>query len=117
MNFKTWIENTEFNNYPTVKWVKSSLRNSLVAPMRITPLACYIVGSEARGLARPDSDLDIAVVISKIRGKTALQFTENYQSKFLDDKLKPRWNGRVVDFQFFYEDDPELQKYSKIKLI
>ena len=103
-------------NPPSLSWVRSTLRNSLYAPLRVQILAAYVVGSEAKGLARPDSDLDIAVVIPEIRGKTALQFSERYHNRFPSDSAKPAWEGRRVDFQFFYPSNSELQGYPKIVL-
>ena len=79
-------------------------------------IAELISGSTAYGLTTPESDLDIAVVIPEVKGKTALQISEDYHSRFISDEQKPKWDGRVVDFQFFYEDDPELSGYSKIEL-
>lgn len=101
---------------PSVRWVRSALRHNLVARARYQILAAYIVGSVAKRTARPDSDLDIAVIIPPVRGRSTLQITERYHAKFEDDRCKPRWHGRVVDVQFFYEDDPELQTYSRIEL-
>jgi len=102
--------------YPTLAWLRSALRNNLVAPVRRPILAAYVVGSEAKGTARPDSDLDIAVVIPRVQGKTALQITEEWHSRFSSQQFWPHWNGRPVDVQFFYEDDPELAGYDKIPL-
>jgi hypothetical protein len=50
--------------YPSRRWILRTLRKSLVAPMRVNLLDAYIVGSEAKGTARLNSDLDIALVIS-----------------------------------------------------
>jgi hypothetical protein len=60
--------------------------------------------------------LDIAIIIPKSERITSLKRTENYQSKFSSEEEKPKWRGRIIDFQFFYFDDPELKEYSKIKL-
>lgn len=98
MKFKLWLENF---NYPTIKWIKSTLKNSCYAPTNVKILAAYIVGSEAKGTAKLDSDLDIAVVIMPIRGKTSIQKSSEYHNKFRCDSQKPRWNGRMIDFQFF----------------
>jgi predicted nucleotidyltransferase len=106
----------EIKEYPSLKWVREKLRFNLVKPIKKKVLKAFIVGSEAKGTAKPDSDLDIAVVIENMPRKTSLQFTEEYQSSFVSDKWKPKWNGRIVDFQFFYFDDKELDKYSKIEL-
>ncbi|MBI2171495.1 MAG: nucleotidyltransferase domain-containing protein [Chloroflexi bacterium] len=95
-----------------MKWIRSTLRWS--GPrVRKSVLAAYIVGSEARGTARPNSDLDIAVVITPVRGKTPLQFSDYYHQR---QAHLPEWNGRNVDFQFFYPDDMELVTYSKIPI-
>jgi len=104
------------NNYPSKQWIVSCLRNSIISPIRLKLIDAYIVGSEAKGTSKPNSDLDVALVVHAIRGKTSLQKTMQYHSKFYDDKFKPRWNGRIVDIQFFNPEDPELQNYIKIPL-
>ena len=76
-------------------------------------LASYIVGSEAKGCARADSDLDIAIVIPKKVRLSALQVTEHYHAKFKADNQKPSWNGRQVDLQFFYSGDVALASNKK----
>jgi len=100
--------------YPNLAWVRRELRANLVSRRRGKVLAAYVVGSEARGTAKRSSDLDIAVVIPRVRGKTALQVSEHYHSKFTGDRLKPKWGGRTVDFQFFYPGDLDLAHYEKI---
>ncbi len=102
--------------YPSLRWVVGRLRNNVIYRVRYKVLDGYVVGSEAKGTARPDSDLDIAVIITPVRGRSALQISERYHAQFADDQWKPHWNGRVVDIQFFYPDDPELAGYSRIKL-
>ena len=114
MEFRQWLENE--NPYPTLAWVRQTLRWSSYASFRRKVLAAFIVGSEAKGIARPDSDLDIAVIIEPIRGKSALRYTEFYHGHFPSDESKPDWNGRRVDFQFFYPTDAVLATYSKIPL-
>ncbi|HLM60330.1 MAG TPA: nucleotidyltransferase domain-containing protein [Pyrinomonadaceae bacterium] len=100
---------------PTLNWVKRRLKQNIVA-FYGEVLNAYVVGSIARGTARPDSDLDIAVIIKKQRSLSALKFTERYHSRILSENWKPQFNGRVVDFQFFYESDQELNEYEKIKI-
>ena len=100
--------------FPTLKWVKSSLRNNLVKPFRPKIIKAYIVGSFARGDFNDGSDLDIAIIIAQRRGMSSLQISESYHSNFTSDIFKAKWNGRIVDFQFFYEN--ELEDYIKIEL-
>jgi len=105
--------------YPPVSWVHTQLRQNPSARLsrRRHILDVFLVGSEAKGTATPTSDLDIAVVVSHRRSRpTSLQLTQAYHAKFSDERQKPTWKGRVVDFQFFYETDEELTTYSKIPL-
>jgi predicted nucleotidyltransferase len=78
--------------YPQLAWVKRQLRHNSVARLsrRRTILAVFIIGSEARGMAGPDSDLDIAVVIGGRKYPSAFKITENYHSKFLNATSVPR---------------------------
>lgn len=99
-------------SYPDLAWIRSHLRNS-VPRVRYPVLALYVVGSTAKGTAGPDSDLDLAIVIEPVRGKTSLKFTEHYHAR---QWKPPTWLNRSVDFQFFYPDDLELSTYSKIVL-
>ena len=62
------------------------------------------------------SDIDVAVVIPKVAGKTALRVSEEYHNKFTGNKQKPQWNNRTVDYQFFYADDPELSELTRLPL-
>ena len=103
-------------NYPSKRWLAGQLRNNIRSRVDYPVLDMFIVGSEAKGTAKKDSDIDIAVIISESKRVTSLKRTENYHSKFINEFDKPKWNGRVIDFQFFYPSDVELEKYSKIKL-
>lgn len=98
--------------YPTIKWIKQQLRYCYI---RKQVLAAYIVGSEAKGTARANSDFDIAVVIPPVYGKSSLKYSELFHSKLNQTEVK--WNDRTVDFQFFYPTDTELETYSKIPLV
>jgi len=102
--------------YPSKKDIVSMLRNNLTSRVDYPILNAFIIGSEAKGTAKDDSDLDIGIIIPKSDKISSLKRTEHYHSKFTSDVFKPKWNGRIVDFQFFYKDDPELEKYSKIKI-
>ncbi|MCK2000203.1 nucleotidyltransferase domain-containing protein [[Brevibacterium] frigoritolerans] len=104
------------NTYPALSWVRKELKLNLVYSFRRKVIAAYIVGSEAKGTTNDNSDLDVAIIIEAVRGKTALQITEEYHQKFLNDLFKPRWENRILDFQFFYPDDQDLKTYKKIPI-
>lgn len=106
----------ENQKYPSKKFIIFNLRNNLTSRVKYKILGAYVIGSEAKGTANPDSDLDIAIIIPTSDRITSLKRTEIYQSKFSSDDEKPKWNNRVIDFQFFYPDDEELSIYNKIKL-
>lgn len=110
-------KNVDGKDYPTLRKLKSTLRNNIIFPLRRNIIEAYIVGSEAKGTANENSDLDIAIIVEPVRGKTSLQLTEAYHSKFSSEQFVPRWNGRKIDVQFFYPTDEELKSYQKIKLI
>lgn len=103
-------------NYPNKKNIMNFLRQNMVSRVDYPIFHAFIIGSEAKGTANEESDLDIAIVIPKSERITALKRTERYHEKFYSDGQKPKWNGRIVDFQFFYEDDKELEGYPKIKI-
>jgi predicted nucleotidyltransferase len=101
---------------PKKRWVASQLRNNPYSRVSHKILDAFIVGSVAKGTDRPDSDLDIAVIIPESKRVSALQRTEQYHAKFTDRAQMPVWQGRRVDFQFFYANDPQLATFSKIPL-
>ncbi len=120
-NNNTELDNTDkeldkFDKYPTKKDIIKMLRYNLTSRVKFPLLSGYIIGSEAKGTAKKDSDLDIGVIIPKSDYISALKRTEIYHSKFMSDEQKPKWKGKIVDFQFFYEDDSELTHYNKIQI-
>ena len=100
--------------YPSLRWLVSELRNNVVSRVPYKVLDAFIVGSEAKGTARPDSDLDIAVIIPESTRVSALKRTERYHAKFINEEQKATWGGRRVDIQFFYANDPNLATYAKL---
>jgi predicted nucleotidyltransferase len=103
-------------SYPSLSWIKRELRNNVCYPFKKTIVVAYIIGSEAKGTAKENSDLDIAIIIEPIRGKSSLKKTEEYHQKFTSTIFKPKWDNRIVDIQFFYPGCPELSTYEKIKV-
>jgi predicted nucleotidyltransferase len=102
--------------YPSIKEVKQMFRYNITKPLSIKIIKAFIIGSEAKGNTTNESDLDIAIVIKKKRTKSSLKFTEQYHCYFTNEAQKPKWKKRIVDFQFFYEDDEELDKIKKIEI-
>jgi predicted nucleotidyltransferase len=102
---------------PTLNWVKSKLRNNVTFRVREKVLAAYVIGSIAKGTAKANSDLDIALVIPAKRRVSALRLSEHFHLKMaLTDGIYPMFLGRRVDFQFFFPDDAILATYPAIKL-
>lgn len=105
------------NEYPTISFLRKALRYNAVKSLRPQILNMYIIGSEALGTGFEKSDLDVAVIIPKIKDKSSIQYTENYHTHFLHSNQKPKWNNRIIDFQFFFEEDDELKTITKIELL
>jgi len=61
--------------------------------------------------------LDIAIIIPKSERITSLKRIENYQSKFSSEEEKPKWKGRIIDFQFLYFDLPRIKRIFKNKIV
>lgn len=95
---------------------KSLYAISPIANIQFKILNMFIIGSEAKGTSKPNSDLDVAVIIPELKGTSALDFSEIYHSTFKSNEDMPHWNDKRIDFQFFYQNDPSLQTYNKIPL-
>jgi len=102
--------------YPTVRWVREKLRYDWFARTREQVLNVYVIGSEARGMSKSDSDLDIAVIIKEKPNLTSIKFSERFHSKYPSNADMPKWNGKRVDFQFFYPGEIEKLGYKAIEL-
>jgi predicted nucleotidyltransferase len=114
-NNALWSEN--YNAYPSIEWIKDQLYYTLYEELETDLLGAFVVGSVAKGTSHADSDLDIAVVIEPVeRFPDPIKLTDFYHSRFTSDWQKPMWNNQIVDFQFFYPNDPILQSYNKIPL-
>ena len=103
--------------YPSISFLRKELRYNLTKSIRPKILKAFIIGSEAKGNANSKSDLDIALIIPKVKGKTSIQFTEVFHSHFISENQKPKWNNRIVDFQFYFDDDFELNEIPKIEIL
>lgn len=100
---------------PDLRWIRGRLREAGLR--RYTVLGAAIVGSYARGQARPDSDLDIAVILPYSSRITSLKRSERYHARFRTNDQLPRWQGIQVDIQFFYPTDEALAGYARIDLV
>jgi len=107
----------EESRLPSLKWVKTRLRNNPTFRVREKVISGYLIGSSARGTATSDSDLDIAVVIPAKRRVSSLRFTERYHLRMaLMGAIYPTFQDRRVDFQFYFPGDTELPSFSKMEL-
>ena len=102
---------------PTVRWVRANLRYNPSFAVRIKVLRAFVIGSVAKGTEQTTSDLDIAVVIPPKHRVSALNITEKYHFRMgMTNSSYPIFNGKRVDFQFFFPDDKNLATYPAIKL-
>ena len=100
--------------YPKRQDVESWLRIFGFDDIADNMLGAYVVGSVARKKARPDSDLDIAVIVP---ADTLTEDTLDLNTDILNSMAdEVRWEDRRVDIQVFSDQDPRLKSYSKIPL-
>tara|TARA_A200000159_G_scaffold163220_1_gene188880 strand:- start:537 stop:890 length:354 start_codon:yes stop_codon:yes gene_type:complete len=90
---------------PTLIEATRLLRRNLWVKRQYPIVRAYLAGSTSRGEARPDSDLDILLVINPVKGKRSISVSEHYHARFTADHQKPHFGGRQVDFQFYYPDE------------
>ena len=84
----------------------------------------FIVGSQARGTATPESDVDVAILVKESDLAGLLEELDMLDLDYLNTELLNAradtdvctWEGRPVDLQVFVDSDPRLKDYSKIKL-
>ena len=100
--------------YPKRQDVESWLRIFGFDEIAENMLGAYVVGSVARKTPRPDSDLDIAVIVP---AATLTEDTLDLNTDILNAMAdEVRWEDRRVDIQVFSDQDPRLKSYSKIPL-
>lgn len=101
---------------PSIAKVSSLMRNNKWVKRQYGITSAFVVGSVAKGTATDESDIDIAIIIPRVKGKTSVRVSEDYHSRFTRNFQMPHFAGRRLDFQFYYEDDKSLEGYSKIEL-
>lgn len=102
--------------YPTITWIRKTLRYGLYIHTKEPIISAYIIGSEARGGSRSDSDIDIAVIIKEKKNVSSIKFTERFHTNYRNNTNMPVWEGRRVDFQFFYPGEIERLGYKTIPI-
>lgn len=101
-------------DYPSKKWLLQRLRNNLTKPMKSRVFDSFIIDNEENKSFY--DDLVVGVVISNRKNITSLKFSENYHSSFTNLNQKPKWGNRIIDFQFYYQDDKELDSIPKVEI-
>lgn len=101
-------------SYPTLRWVKSKVKNNIIIPLDDDILEAYVIGSYSSDSQDEDSDLDIALIVRKpnISGKA---ITEDYHSRFKNDIFKPKWKGLTIDFKFFNKEEFKVENSIRIR--
>jgi hypothetical protein len=109
---------------PTAAQIVEILQQHPLIRLEEKPKRVFIVGSFARGQARPkghpegDSDVDVLLEVRPKRGLTALELEDRYRRRLREffmrhgirgkaDDVHPQWDGRRVDVYFTYDADAE----------
>lgn len=104
------------NEYPSLRFLRSELRNNLTKSFRRKILCAFIIGSEAKGTSAINSDIDIAIIVDALKRKSSLKLSEEFHSNFIHDFQIPKWKGRIIDFQFFYKEEFDKLNIPKIEI-
>lgn len=117
---------------PTAAAIVAILREHPLIKLKETPKRVFVVGSFAKGLARPrgheegDSDVDILLEVRAKKGITTEQLEEQYRTRlqryFMQhgikgkaDEVHPQWDGRRIDLYFTYDADAEARPKHELR--
>lgn len=108
--------------YPKLSYIKSMLEFAFPELEAIIQDA-FVVGSFARGTQGPESDLDVALIVTQPDLETLLNELDILDLDTLNVELLNmrsdtdwKWEDRPLDLQVFTDQDPRLRGYAKIKL-
>lgn len=101
---------------PTLNWVKSKLRNNVTFRVREKVLAAYVIGSIARGTAKANSDIDIALVIPAKRRVSALRLSERFPFVKRQLSFTPN-DDSILALQDWMKATRKLGKISGLKFL
>lgn len=96
---------------PRISWLQEVLDQIGISGLDIQD--AYIMGSVARGTATPDSDLDVTLIVPP---------DDTLDLDSLNDEIlnglggEAEWEGRRLDIQVWFENDPRIAEYKKIPL-
>lgn len=99
-------ETMELKEAPSVSWVRETLKN--LGPKHYRVLGAFILANAI------SNTMDIAVIIPPMN-RPSINISREYNSN-VKKSQRPQWNGKTVDFQFFYPFDIELGIYSMKEL-
>jgi len=105
---------------PTQREIVAVLRRHPLVKLRETVRRAFVVGSQAKGAAHAESDVDILLEVEPTPNTTAEQLEERYRQALRqyfvthnirgkDDSIHPQWQGRRVDLYFTYDADKETR--------
>ncbi len=108
------VTSTTTETAPSIAWVLEMLERMHFTPEELGEIETgYVMGSIAKGKAKPDSDMDITLISNTLDSSAA----EDLSNTILDViEHSVKWNGRTLDIQVWSRNDPRLAKYSKIPL-
>lgn len=117
---------------PTAADIVQVLQRHPLIKLKEKPTRVFIVGSFAKGTARPrgheegDSDIDVLLEVRPKKGITPAELEEKYRQPLRRyfmahhirgkaDELHPQWDGRRVDVYFTYDADAEQRPKRQLR--